>query len=362
MSRWLLLILLFIGAQAEARLRRNGFEGLRPLGMGNAFLAVADDQNILWYNPAALARVEGVHVQMLDLTLGVDSLDTLSRLAGAALDGNFDDSIRTDTQYVRLNAATSLVTPYFGISLFANSHTFLDLQNLTSEAVDIDSKTDLGVIAGVGLPIGEVLSIGFSLRVFQRFAIDEYLTPLDLLAKLGGIPAGDFLSAVFSALQDDVTTGYALGLNVGAFAIMPFTPRNMKWTLAATLDDFGNTNFQGVGGSTAPDPITASLNFGTAFNYELSRKSRLTISFDWRDFFGSDELFKRLHFGMEFRGAGFSLRGGLYQGRPTAGLSFEALPHTRLNFTTYAAELGDSLWAREHRWYLLQAVIGFTPF
>ena len=31
--------------------------GIRPLGMGNAFVAVADDRNALHYNPAGLARI-----------------------------------------------------------------------------------------------------------------------------------------------------------------------------------------------------------------------------------------------------------------------------------------------------------------
>jgi hypothetical protein len=32
--------------------------GLRPLAMGNAFVAVADDYNALFYNPAGLARLK----------------------------------------------------------------------------------------------------------------------------------------------------------------------------------------------------------------------------------------------------------------------------------------------------------------
>ncbi|MEZ4749809.1 MAG: hypothetical protein R3B54_04040 [Bdellovibrionota bacterium] len=219
-----LLILILFATSAEARLRRNGFEGLRPLGMGNAFIALSDDQNMLWYNPAALARVRGVHSHLIDVTLGVDSLDTLSRLLDSILEGNFDENIRTDTQYTRINAAHSFITPYFGISLFADSQTFMDLQELTSEAVDIVSKNDVGAIVGVGLPIGDNFSLGFSLRLFQRFGIDEYLTPLELLAKLGGIPAGDFLDAVFSVLQGRYHHGLCFRFEHGSALTVPFTP------------------------------------------------------------------------------------------------------------------------------------------
>ncbi|MCB9253762.1 MAG: hypothetical protein H6617_03695 [Bdellovibrionaceae bacterium] len=360
--RKLLLILLLIATTAEARLRRTGFEAIRPLGMGNAFLALADDQNMLWYNPAALARVQGVHAHLLDLTLGVDSFDTLSRLLDSILEGNFDANIRTDIQYTRMNAANTFITPYFGVSLFADSATFMDLQNLSSEAVDILSKNDVGAIIGVGLPIGKNFSLGFSVRLFQRFGIDEYLTPLELLTKLGGIPSGDFLDAVFTVLQDDITTGYAFGVNLGALFTVPFTPKEMKWTIGATFDDFGNTSFTAFSGTNAPNTIPATLNFGTAFQYQLSRSNTLNLAFDWRDSLGSDPLFKRLHAGIEMRFPGVSLRAGVYQGRPTAGVSFEALPHTRINFTTYGVELGDSIWTREHRWFCLAQAIVVPPF
>ena len=34
--------------------------GLRPLAMGNAYVAVADDYNALFYNPAGLARIKEI--------------------------------------------------------------------------------------------------------------------------------------------------------------------------------------------------------------------------------------------------------------------------------------------------------------
>ena len=236
----------------------------------------------------------------------------------------------------------------------------MDIQNLVSSNVDIVSNNDVGAIVAFGLPIGKMFSIGVSTRLFMRFAIDEFLTPAELLAKLGGIPSGDFLSAVFSVLEDDATQGYALGLNVGALATLPFTARNLKWTVGATIEDFANTKFTSLSG-TAPNTVNATVNMGTAFQYKLNRKQNLNLTFDWRDILGSDPLFKRLHLGLEMNFTGFSLRTGIYQGRPSAGISINALPHTRINFTTYGVELDDSIWTREDRWYLLQFIIGFTP-
>ena len=105
MRKWIITFSLILVMSAEARIRRVGFEGIRPLGMGNAFIALVDDQNVLWYNPAGLARVEGLHAHLMDYSLGVDSLDTLGRLSDSILSGDFDSNIRTDSQYTRLNFA-----------------------------------------------------------------------------------------------------------------------------------------------------------------------------------------------------------------------------------------------------------------
>ncbi len=53
----LLLLLLPLGAFAQ---RDQIFVGTRPLSMGGAFLAVADDGNAIYWNPAGLARMERI--------------------------------------------------------------------------------------------------------------------------------------------------------------------------------------------------------------------------------------------------------------------------------------------------------------
>ena len=52
-----LIALMVVASFAQARELPKFFEGVRPLGMGGAFTAVADDENALFYNPAGLARV-----------------------------------------------------------------------------------------------------------------------------------------------------------------------------------------------------------------------------------------------------------------------------------------------------------------
>ena len=47
--------------------------GLRPLAMGNAYVAVADDYNALFYNPAGLARLDSWSLEVFNPRLGVSA-------------------------------------------------------------------------------------------------------------------------------------------------------------------------------------------------------------------------------------------------------------------------------------------------
>ena len=46
--------------------------GARPVGLGGAFVAVADDVNALYYNPGALGRIEGVAFQASYASMSMD--------------------------------------------------------------------------------------------------------------------------------------------------------------------------------------------------------------------------------------------------------------------------------------------------
>ena len=60
MRRFLCLgcLLFFVASSGSAREYRWTHYGVRPLGMGNAYVGVADDFNAIFYNPAGLARLD----------------------------------------------------------------------------------------------------------------------------------------------------------------------------------------------------------------------------------------------------------------------------------------------------------------
>lgn len=363
MRNWLAIaILSCLSSNGEARLLRGPVEGVRPAGMGNAFLAVADDENSLWYNPAGLADTSEVHFHLFDFNLGFDSLDTLTRLKNAVFEGDYSNLFRTDTQYLRLSVAPSLFVPYFAVSAYFHSDTFLDMQNFSGADLDIASFHDAGAIAGVGLPVGKYLSIGAAARVFQRIAVDETIAPLDLLAQLG-IPQSTFEEAVYDYLMDRAGEGWALGVTLGALAKIPVGSKTTELRFAFVAQDFGGTRFTALAGKSAPKELPGQYHFGSSLRYTLARDAYLRIAVDWRDALSSSSaILKRLSLGIELKSGTFSLRAGIREGRWSLGASLDVLPHTRLDFVTFGRELGESLFEREYRLYLMRLAIGFNPF
>ena len=58
------IFILLIPSLAFSSLIRNPYEGVRPTGMGNAYIAISDDFNALWYNPAGLTKIKGFHFNL----------------------------------------------------------------------------------------------------------------------------------------------------------------------------------------------------------------------------------------------------------------------------------------------------------
>ncbi len=365
LKRILILVACLAGLGARAELTRETYTATRAMGMGNAFIALADDYNALWYNPAALAYIRGNHVNLIDATLQVDGMNTLGRIGNALFDGDHNNLIRNDLQSMAFALRPSFVTKYFGISFFNNASSFTDFRDLTTlnAAVDIDLHNDVGIILGGGFPFSDYLAFGASLRVFQRSGIDLTLDTAGLIASIG-VPTSDFQTAVYQYLKDQLGLGWAVGVNFGGMAKIPiFGKKGPEWTLGLQVENVGQTKFRRLGGRNAlPHNLPMVYNVGTAFKYTLSKKSSLSLTADYRRMVERGiNANKKIHIGLEFKGPGFDIRTGLNQLYPTFGIGLRLPSHTRINFATYAVELGDDFLERNKRLYEIQVVMGFNP-
>ncbi len=231
--RRIFLITAFLSAllsqsATAAGLLRENFESTRAAGMGNAYVALADDSNALWQNPAGLAFIQGTHVNLIDTTLSVDSLDTLIRLKNLIFSADAENFLRLDTQYQAFNFKPVFTTKYLGFSLYNNTFGFfdtkyLDILGFSIPSVDVYAFNDTALIAGFGVPVTNYFSFGASARLMMRTAIDANLSAQDLVAQLGLASIEDFESAIYTNLKSLAGNGYGIGLNIGTMLKLPLS-------------------------------------------------------------------------------------------------------------------------------------------
>ena len=144
-------------------------------------------------------------------------------------------------------------------------------------------------------------------------------------------------------VDDDTKDGSGFGFDAGAMVTIPVL---LEPTFGATILNISDTDLGDAG------ELPQQVNLGVSISHSFSWVT-LVGAADWVDVTddvgADDDLYKRLHFGLEGRLAKIlSLRAGLNQGYGTFGatLDFKAL---KLDYATYAEEIGStwysSAWA-----------------
>jgi len=352
MRRWIpVLCLVALAAPSAGRELPRFFEGVRPLGMGGAFTAVADDENAVFYNPAGLDRVQewGMGIVNPLVEVGESGYD----FARDALDTNFDSTgevtklIRDyagENQHARLALFPHFVMRHLEVGVLGQVNaTFQPNNVLAYPEVGVDTLETLSGHVGVGFGFLEgALRVGAAAKYVKAYRLQEEYTALQISDE-------DFEDQV----RDDLVDGGGFGFDLGAMATAPVF---LRPTLAVAVQNLGDTDLGDVG------ELQQQINLGVSVTHSFSWLA-LTGAADWVDMTNElgddDDLYKRLHFGLEGRfGRFLALRAGLYQGYGSLGVGLD-LWALRLDYATYAAELGRSAGDRADRRHVVQLTLGW---
>jgi hypothetical protein len=351
-----MIAILGLTAQAYAKAYPSFFRGVRPLGMGNAFTALADDDNAIYYNPAGLAEIDHLDMGILNplVEISKDSMNVYNDIQ----DTDFDDMSQVaellrnhlgENQHVRAAAA-----PYVGfrvgkvgLMIGALAQATLDaaVRNPAWPEAHLDYIQDTGVVGGVGfkLPLTG-LRLGATIKFVQRTSLDNIYSAADI--------ADDGFE---DQVNDDMKTGNGFSLDLGAMYRLPwhkFFDTNIALVVQNLPDmDFGDAK-----------DMKMQANFGLAVSKSLA-KFKLVGTLDFDDLTmhldEDSDLTKRLHLGLEFKTPFFvSIRTGFNQGYWTAGatLDFRVI---RIDFASYAEEIGAYAGQNMDRRYVAQITIGW---
>ncbi|MDJ0782784.1 MAG: conjugal transfer protein TraF [Desulfosarcinaceae bacterium] len=352
----LFMAITFSAGPAMAKVYPRFYRGVRPLGMGDAFTAVADDENALFYNPAGLAKIDTLTFAVVNplVEASAESIDMASDADDTDLDdtGEVADLLRDyigEHQHVR-----GALFPHVGFNVggYGIMVGFLAQATLDAEIrdpiwpeADTDYVFDRGLIAGVGgrIPFMD-LRLGAALKYISRSSLNEVYTATDI--------ADDDFEDDF---EDDLEDGSAVALDLGVIYSLPWidwAETDVGFTIQHLPEmQFGNALNQETQANIG---IAAKKGFG-GFN--------VIAAVDYVDLthaIGEDrDVPKRLHLGGEVQlPMILSLRLGLNQGYLSYGISAD-LWALKLDFAAYTEEAGAHAGQRDDRRYAGQISFGW---
>lgn len=276
--RYLVAVCFMLGtlkveASGANHIPRNNIIGIRPVAMGDAFTAVADDQNALYYNPAGLSRVPGFSMELVSMFFGTNShvfsssseiQSKVSKLGGdtaTSIDAIKDllSGIQGRNHWMRYGLNPYFVLPNFGFGLLLNGELNAVVNQPLPELMKIDLNTDADVRIGYGREIfGPKLAVGASLGYRHRLGMDTTLNTEFIDKVLKG------KDRIQQEMKDLITAGAGMGVDIG----MLFTPTPfMKPTFGLSVINLGDLNFKKSSmakdfSSKAPDNIPQEVRAG----------------------------------------------------------------------------------------------------
>lgn len=350
-------------------------QGARPLGMGGAFAAIAGtDENALFYNPAAIADYpEEFHFQFLlptvefsykSIPFFADDLPQLaSDIDAAGTDAEkinvFDNFAAANTgRYeevgVRGNVAIMMYR-WITAAIFYDSQGILALLNPASSTIDLEVETNAGLMVGSAYSFfDDYLQVGLALKFLARHLIDETITQRDVIVNNN-----------FSDIIDAKRFGFGMGADIGIKFKLPLGHykvwKNLKPRFAVTVQDIADTRFF-IG-----DPVGRQKQ-STSLGMSIVPKVgpfETTWALDFRNLERRQDFFYRVHAGTEWTLPeigkvlrSFSIRAGLSQAYPAAGLGFD-FKYFKLNLATYGKEIASRTIQKQSRIFMAQFAAGF---
>lgn len=323
-----ILPLLFLALNVfAAELYRPGLP-TRCLAMGSTCMSHVRGTNALFFNPAALARVDGFDLILAQVQSGVskDTVDFNSQFSGSTFTAADINKLYGKTIAAEVTARSGFVMPNFGFGLFSNNYTSMLFSDPTFPAFKMTFISDYGYILGGSIVIDSDSSFGISGKHIKRWG---GIKDVDVLSLIGSSS-----STVASSNFQNYGVGHAIDI-----AYMKTLNHPLKPTLSLVWQDLGVTTFNLSSGVTPPPSQADNLILGLSIKQEMGIIS-FTHAFEYK-YIRTDgyDLGRKLHLGTEASLGPLDLRAGVNQGYITYGAGLD-LWFFQLDVAAYATELG----------------------
>ncbi|MFW7377591.1 MAG: conjugal transfer protein TraF [Oligoflexus sp.] len=334
----------------DQRLYRSAYY----LGRGDAGIALSDDYEAIFYNPAGLAEGTGLYKQTVFLSPQVDlSIDTRNLVQKIALQKKNDPSTFRQhvgkNQHLGLSNFTGIVFRRAALGVIANTNNDFLLRKSEDEhgAEVLSAKS--------------VTNAGITFSFAEKFFDDRLLVGLTAkyLNQIYGALDINVLDSqnIAAKLEGDEVQQQTTGLGADLGILLKFHGRH-PFHVAATIENLGETRLKPAKAGGAGRYLKQVYNLGFAYTVN-SHLSHMKLALDFRDVGGRLETnpYKRLHIGAELAlGSAFGLTGGWNQGYPGGGLYLN-LYLMRFDFGAYTQEMGTTAGARPDSRFFLRMMV-----
>ncbi|WGL61408.1 hypothetical protein QEJ31_07365 [Pigmentibacter sp. JX0631] len=344
----------------------------RSLGMGGANVAVADDENSIFDNPAGIGTVNSMLKSVVKITsLPNISYSTNSYTYGlinqnynyyqypySLIDNSVKDGSKNNVIFSRVSVFPTIIIGYFQFGILAESYesgytTFLasPQNSVFSSGVTYDRtfsefrRDQEGFVSGFSIPLSKSFLFGASSRIVQRETRTNTIE-----ANQNGLISQAKLQADRNI---NSTNGYAIDLGI----IMPFKSQ-LSPKIGLSVLDVGDTTYQASNSSSHDEIEKMNVKAGFSINPNINKFVGAIFSVEEERI--NDQRVNdrdKIHGGCELSfgdqsavNAPFSIRLGYGNQNFSAGLSIFIL-FVRLEFATYAENVpvnGDTVNDRRY--------------
>ncbi len=254
-------------------------ESIRARGMGNAFTAAANDEMLLFYNPAAL---RSVYYNMYEVVGFNTTTNENTRNLGKSSSGfSTIGSLAGKKIYNEANLGLlSHVNSRFGWSFFSNGLVDIQVRNPIIPYLETKAYVQTGLAGGMAWSFLDFqLDLGLGVKLVQRSGIDTKLHIFD--------------EAIIEFTEDQKTTKLQKKFtSKAAFApdagvIYHFDSyHNMEPKVAFSLQNIGGLDFEGAG------KVPMTMNIGVSTESEFNGLDMI-LAADYRDLADSQEMISK---------------------------------------------------------------------
>lgn len=349
----------------------NHFVNPRPAGMGEAFTAVADDQNALYYNPAGLAKLgswgyDYIEVMSPQVTVtnydwkAFKNFEDMSKLQLSTLTSNattFEQfrsvlkKVRNDPYYARVGFNPFFIKKNFGFGVYTNNELSLSLHdgNTMARIEDVlDADTRFGYARNF---MGDKLAIGATAGYRLRGGVDMNVR-IDEISNYTG-------SQNVENLKKQLKTGWGIPVDFGVM----FTPvETWSPTMALAVQNVGDTKFYEPSftrqfSKGRPDALKQAVNLGMSVTPRFGKKLFARAAMDFRDVNLPRPASEKFRLGVE---GGWERLMTLQAGFANNGISLgmeTKLYILNLRYATYVVERGYASGQKPERRHMFNVRI-----